>query len=106
MEPGWLEYLFKMVFSKGPQSGYRDYGASPATRSKPAHLRPPQNTGAEAAYLKSLVDSRAEVTVFLNSGEQLRGRIRYYDRHCFSLRVAEEGPKLFLRKSEVLSIQE
>ena len=69
-------------------------------------MKPPKNTGAEAKYLKSLVDSRSEVVVVLKSGEQLRGRIRYYDRHCFSLRLAEEGHKLLLRKEEVLRIQE
>ena len=75
-------------------------------RSIPDRLSEPSGEGAEAMELRSLVDSRAQVTVTLKSGEQLRGRIRYYDRDCFSLRVAGGGPKLFLRKSSVLQIQE
>ena len=58
-------------------------------------------TDREAAYLRSLVDSRAIVTVVLTTGERLRGRIRYYDRDCFSLGPAGGGPKIFLRKSSV-----
>ena len=64
------------------------------------------DTGAEAAYLKSSVESRALVTVVLKSGERLRGRVRYYDQDCFSLGPALSGPNIFLRKSSVLYISE
>lgn len=83
-----------------------EFGNNPARRSKPTHLSPPSSTGAEAAHLRELVDSRTAVIVTLNSGERLRGRIRYYDRDCFSLRVENGGPKLLLRKSSVLEIEE
>lgn len=66
----------------------------------------PEGTGAESAYLKSLVDSRAKVTVVLKTGEAFRGRIRYYDRHCFSIGLSAEGPRLFLRKASVSHISE
>jgi len=56
--------------------------------------------------MKSLVDSRATVTVVLTTGEELRGRIRYYDRDCFSVGPADGGPKIFLRKSSVVCIRE
>lgn len=65
-----------------------------------------ENTGSEADYLKSLVDSRAKVTVVLKTGEKLRGRIRYYDRYCFSLGIAAKGPRLFLRKENIAYISE
>jgi small nuclear ribonucleoprotein (snRNP)-like protein len=61
----------------------------------------PGSTGSEAEYLKSLVDSRATVTVVLKTGERLQGRIRYYDRDCFSIGPSEGGPKIFLRKNSV-----
>ena len=64
------------------------------------------STGSEAAYLKSLVDSRVKVTVVLKSGERLRGRIRYYDSDCFSVGPSGGGPKIFLRKSSVSYISE
>ena len=69
-------------------------------------MEEPQGTGSEAPYLKSLVDSRATVTVVLTTGEELRGRIRYYDRECFSVGPADGGPKIFLRKSSVVCIRE
>ena len=66
----------------------------------------PEHTGSESAYFKSLVDSRANVTVVLKNGEKFRGRIRYYDRHCFSIGLSAEGPRIFLRKASVSYISE
>ncbi len=80
--------------------------ARPAAVRPPVDLEEPEGTGSEAPYLKSLVDSRTLVTVVLANGEELRGRIRYYDRHCFSVGPAAGGPKIFLRKSSVVCIRE
>jgi sRNA-binding regulator protein Hfq len=66
----------------------------------------PEHTGAETDYLKSLVDSHAKVTVVMKDGERLRGRIRYYDRHCFSVGLSSKGPRIFLRKASVSYISE
>jgi sRNA-binding regulator protein Hfq len=66
----------------------------------------PEQTGSEAAYLRSLVDSHAKVTVVLKNGERLRGRIRYYDRDCFSIGVSARGPRFFLRKASISYILE
>lgn len=63
-------------------------------------------TGAEAGYMRSLVDNRTTVTVILTTGEELKGRIRYYDRDCFSIGPSAGGPKIFLRKSSVRCIIE
>ena len=63
-------------------------------------------SGSESAYLKSLVDSHSKVTVVLTNGERLRGFIRYYDRHCFSVGLSAEGPRIFLRKASVSYIAE
>lgn len=73
-----------------------------------AHALPPEqpDSAPSASYLKSLVDSRAKVVVVLKTGERLSGRIRYYDRDCFSLGPTGGGPKLFLRKSSVSYIEE
>jgi len=70
------------------------------------NLMQPDHTGSESAYLKSLVDSRAKVTVVLTNGEQLHGHIRYYDRHCFSIGLSAQGPRIFLRKESVSYISE
>jgi sRNA-binding regulator protein Hfq len=67
----------------------------------------PEHTGSsEADYLKSLVDSRAKVTVVLTTGERLHGHIRYYDTHCFSLGLSAERRNLFIRKDSVSYIAE
>jgi sRNA-binding regulator protein Hfq len=70
------------------------------------NLMRPEQTGSETAYLKSLVDSRAKVTIVLKSGERLRGRVRYYDRDCFSIGLSARGPRFFLRKDSVSYILE
>ncbi len=65
-----------------------------------------ESTGSEATDLRALVNSRSAVTVVLHSGERLQGRIRYYDRDCFSLGPSGGGPKIFLRKESVRYIVE
>ena len=67
---------------------------------------PDESTGAEAGHLRTLVDSRAEVTVVLQDGEQLRGRIRYFDNNLFSLQLTDSGLNLLVRKDQVLCIKE
>ena len=69
-------------------------------------LMQPEHTGSESEYLKSLVDSRAIVTVVLDNGERFQGRIRYYDRECFSIGPSTAGPKIFVRKASVAYIAE
>ena len=69
-------------------------------------LMQPEHTGAEAAYLKSLIDSRTIVTVVMMDGERLQGRIRYYDCDCFSIGLSATGPRIFLRKESIAYISE
>ena len=69
-------------------------------------LMQPEHTGSEVAYMKSLIDSRALVTVVLTDGARLRGRIRYYDCDCFSIGLSAAGPRIFLRKASVAYISE
>ncbi len=86
---------------------FRRRHAEHPMRLPEAHdLMQPEHTGSESEYLKSLIDSRKKVTVVLDSGEKLQGHIRYYDRFCFSIGVANKGPKIFLRKASVLYISE
>jgi sRNA-binding regulator protein Hfq len=66
----------------------------------------PEVTGAEAAYLKTLVDMGIDVVVVLKTGEQLRGQVRYYDRDVFSLGQGEGAPKLLIRKSSIRYLYE
>jgi small nuclear ribonucleoprotein (snRNP)-like protein len=66
----------------------------------------PEHTGSETAFLKSLIDSHAKVTVVLKGGERLQGHIRYYDQNCFSIGLSSAGPKIFIRKDSVSYISE
>jgi small nuclear ribonucleoprotein (snRNP)-like protein len=86
----------------------RERYSEPSDRAPAMHnLISPEHTGSsEADYLKSLVDSHAKVTVVLTTGERLRGRIRYYDRHCFSIGLSAEERRLFIRKDSVSYISE
>lgn len=95
-----------MAFYRRRRFPKRKFVGVRVERSEPDGLAPSGSTGAEAEYLKSSVDSRATVTVVLRSGERLRGRIRYYDRDCFSLGPVRPGPNIFLRKSSILYICE
>ncbi len=65
-----------------------------------------ENTGREMAYLDKLVRNETVVAVVMNSGETLRGCVRYYDRDVFSLRPVDGGPKLFLRKENIRYLYE
>ena len=69
-------------------------------------LMHPEHTGSESEYLRSLIDSRATVTVVLDNGERFQRRIRYYDRECFSIGPSTNGPKIFVRKASVAYIAE
>ena len=73
---------------------------------EPHNLIHPEHTGSETEYLKSLVDSKAKVTVVLQDGERFTGRIRYYDRFCFSIGLSAKGPRIFVRKASVSYIAE
>ena len=95
-----------MAFAKKHRSKKRRLAGRLYTPSEIRGLAHPENTGSEPAYLKSLVDSHAKVTVVLKSGERLRGRLRYYDRDCFSIGLSARGPRFFLRKENISYISE
>lgn len=60
-----------------------------------------ESTGMEALYLKDLMEAETQVVIVLNSGEEVRGLVRYYDKDVFSLGPADGGPKIFLRKESI-----
>src|SRR5215472_13245366 len=64
---------------------------------------PPDDTGMEAAYLKSLGEKQTPVVLKLMSGETFRGWIEYYD--VAMVRLTREGaPNLFIFKHEIMYI--
>ncbi len=65
-----------------------------------------ENTGMEAWYMKHLMVSETPVVVVLNTGERVRGFVRYYDKDTFSLGPADGSPKMFLRKESIRYLYE
>jgi hypothetical protein len=65
-----------------------------------------ESTGMEALYLKELMDAETPVIVVLNTGEKVRGFVRYYDQEVFSLGPADGSPKMFLRKEGIRYLYE
>ncbi len=95
-----------MTFSRRRRSFKRKQAEGRTESPGPETAAKPSSTGAEAAFFRSSIDSHAIVTVVLRNGERLRGRIRYFDRDCFSVGLSPRGPNLFIRKSSVLYISE
>src|ERR1700738_4137470 len=66
----------------------------PAPSKKPA---PPEITHAENFYWVKQMQGRTPMTVVLESGEELRGIIEWYDRECIKL-TREGAPNLMIFK--------
>jgi hypothetical protein len=64
------------------------------------------STGMEAWYMKKLMLDETPVVVVLNTGEKVRGFVRYYDVDTFSLGPADGSPKMFLRKEGIRYLYE
>jgi len=61
---------------------------------------PPENTSAEAFYYVKQMTNRTPMVVVLDTGDQLRGHIEWYDRNC--LKVNREGmPNLLVYKHAI-----
>src|SRR5215470_18341607 len=44
-----------------------------------------ESTGMEGWYMKQLMDAAIPIVVVLDTGEKVRGYVRYYDKDTFSL---------------------
>ncbi|MGH9393182.1 MAG: Hfq-like protein [Terriglobales bacterium] len=59
---------------------------------------PPDQTNAESFYFLKQMQSKTEMVLVLRDGEQVRGVIEWYDRHC--LKVHRQGePNLLIYKA-------
>ena len=63
-------------------------------RKKPA---PPEQTNAENFYYIKQMQARTPMVVVLDTGEQVRGVIEWYDKHCLKVHRANE-PNLLIMK--------
>ena len=68
-------------------------------------MPPPDETGHEALYLRSLSDRQVIIQVKMRDGETVRGWIEYFDEGM--LRLTREGkPNLFIYKHQIRTITE
>jgi len=82
---------------------------APKRKKKPVKKAPApsiESTGMEGLYLKELMEAETPVVVVLNTGEKVRGFVRYYDKDTFSLGPADGSPKMFLRKEGIRYLYE
>ena len=84
-----------MAYRTTPSSNLTHKGKTP----------PPEETMQEAAYLKQLGEKQKPVSIKLRDGEIVRGWVEYYDRHMVRL-TREDGPNLFIYKTEIVYISE
>ena len=84
-----------MAYRTTPSSNLTHKGKTP----------PPEETMQEAAYLKQLGEKQKPVSIKLRDGEIVRGWVEYYDRYMVRL-TREDGPNLFIYKSEIVYISE
>ncbi|PYV19711.1 MAG: hypothetical protein DMG21_00775 [Acidobacteria bacterium] len=64
---------------------------------KPA---PPEQTNAENFYYIKQMQARTPMVVILNTGDEIRGLIEWYDKNCIKVHRAHE-PNLLIMKSAV-----
>lgn len=65
-----------------------------------AKTKAPDQTFEEVAYLRHLIDNQTPVAVRMVDGEEVSGRIEFYDQHFIRLTRAG-APNLFLYKHEI-----
>jgi hypothetical protein len=90
----------------GPKKGKK---RAPKRKKKVVKKAPAQtieSTGMEAWYMKQLITSEIPIVVVLNTGERVRGFVRYYDKETFSLGPVDGSPKMFLRKESIRYLYE
>lgn len=61
---------------------------------------PPDQTNAESFYYLKQMQTKTEMVLVLRDGEQIRGVIEWYDRHCIKVHRAHE-PNLLIYKDVV-----
>jgi host factor-I protein len=73
-------------------------GGAPPPRRRPV---PPEQTSAEAFYYLKQMNNRTPMVVVLDNGEQLRGRIEWYDRSCIKVNRDNGSPNLLVFKHAI-----
>lgn len=75
----------------------KDHIAPRQQRKKPA---PPEQTNAENFYYVKQMQAKTPMVVVLQDGEQIRGIIEWYDKHCIKVNRQAE-PNLLIYKPSI-----
>ena len=96
VRPNLAEIKEKMSAPRSVVAPAPDRGERPerAGRRRPA---PPESTHAEAFYYLKQMNAETPMVVVLDDGEQIRGRIGWYDRGCLKV-PRDDGPPILLFK--------
>jgi sRNA-binding regulator protein Hfq len=91
----------------------------PFRQSAPGPRRPPQNnrpprpkevdssaTGSESSYLLSLMEKTTELMVVLKQGDQIEGRLVWYDQGCLKIAPSDGAPSLLILKHNIKYLYE
>src|SRR5262249_35656490 len=92
-----------------PTAGKNGKKRARKRKKKPVKKAPApsiESGGMEGLYRKELMEEEIPVVVVLNTGEKVRGYVRYYDKDVFSLGPADGSPKMFLRKEGIRYLYE
>jgi host factor-I protein len=82
-----------------------------AVKGKPPEKRPPaggekpkstpaENTNAENFYYAKQIQQKTPMVLLLNSGEEIRGQIEWYDKHAIRV-TREELPAVMIYKASI-----
>lgn len=96
----------KFSRAAGPKKGKKRAPKRKKQVVKKAPAQTIESTGMEAWYMKQLITSEIPIVVVLNTGEKVRGFVRYYDKDTFSLGPVDGNPKMFLRKDSIRYLYE
>jgi sRNA-binding regulator protein Hfq len=83
--------------SESHDSGHRGHGGPAPSRRRPA---PSEHTNAEAFYYLKQMNAATPMVIILDTGEELRGTIEWYDRSCLKVH-REDKPNVLLFKHAI-----
>ena len=61
---------------------------------------PPEQTNAESYYYLKQMAAKTPMVVVLNDGQEVRGWIEWYDKHCLKVN-RDRGPNLLIPKGSI-----
>jgi hypothetical protein len=97
---------FKRPFSDRPQAPRREPARTKVEDSSPSEPPDDSVTGCERRYLESLVMAATPLVVVLQQGDQIVGRLAWYDQACLKVKPADGSPSLLIPKANIKYLYE